>query len=107
MASKWIWAFLAGTAVGAAVAQLAMPNSGKENRQDIAPAVNKGAESDKEKTQDFAGRADRLADEAKEQVEQVENVMDMGTLLAILFLHYATRAYLADKLARSAVSRLR
>jgi gas vesicle protein len=107
MASKWIWAFLGGAAVGAAVAQLAMPNSGKENRQDIAQAVNKGAERDNEKTQDFPGRADRLADEVKEQVERVENVMDMGTLLAILFLHYATRAYLADKLARSAVSRLR
>jgi len=106
MASKWIWAFLGGAAVGAAVAQLAMP-TGKENRQDIAQAVNKGAEGDKEKTQDFPGRADRLADEVKEQVERVENVMDMGTLLAILFLHYATRASLADKLARSAVSRLR
>jgi gas vesicle protein len=107
MASKWIWAFLTGTAVGAAVAQLAMPNSTKEKRQDIAQAVNKGTERDKEKTQDFAGRAGRLADEAKAQAEQVENVMDIGTLLAILFLHYATRAYLADKLARSAVSRLR
>jgi gas vesicle protein len=107
MASKWIGAFLAGTAVGAAVAQLAMQNYGKENRQDIAPAVSKGAESDKQKTQDFAGRAGRLADEAKEQVQQAENVMDMGTLLAVLFLHYATRAYLADKLARTAVSRLR
>jgi|HubBroStandDraft_6_1064221.scaffolds.fasta_scaffold953091_2 gas vesicle protein len=107
MASKWIGAFLAGTAVGAAVAQLAMQNHGKENRQDIAPAVSKGAESDKQKTQDFAARADRLADEVKEQVEQIENVVDMGTLLAILFLHYATRAYLADKLARTAVSRLR
>jgi gas vesicle protein len=104
MASKWIWAFLVGTAVGAAVAQLAMPNSGKENREDIAQAVNKGAEGEKEKKQDFAGQADRLADELK---EQVQSVMDMGTLLAIMFLHYATRAYLVDKLARSAVSRLR
>jgi len=58
-------------------------------------------------SQDLPGRADRLADEVKEQVEQAENVVDMGTLLAILFLHYATRAYLADKLARTAVSRLR
>jgi hypothetical protein len=80
MASKWIWAFLTGTAVGAAAAQLAMPNSTKEKRQDIAQAVNKGTERDKEKTQDFAGRAGRLADEAKAQVEQVENVMDIGTL---------------------------
>jgi gas vesicle protein len=57
MASKWIWAFLGGTAVGAAVAHLAMPNSGKENREDIAPAVNKGAVSGKEKTQDFTGES--------------------------------------------------
>jgi gas vesicle protein len=104
MASKWIWGFLAGTAVGAAIAKLALPNSGKEKREDIAQAVNKNVERDKEKTQDLAGRAGRLADEVK---EQVQNVIDMRTLLAIMFLHYATRAYLADKLARSAVSRLR
>ncbi len=105
MASKWIWGFVAGTALGAAVAKLAMPHSGKEKREDIAQATHRGAErDDKEKTRDFARRADRLADEVN---EQVENVMDMGSLLAILFLHYATRAYLADKLVRSAVSRLR
>src|ERR1700751_2941764 len=104
MASKWIWGFLAGTAVGAAVAKVAMPNSRKAIGEDIARAVKKDAERVEEKTQDLAGRACHLADEVK---EQVENVMDIGTLLAIMFLHYATRASLVDKMARSTVSRLR
>jgi hypothetical protein len=104
MASKWIGGFLAGTAVGAAVAKLAMPNSRKAIGEDIAQAVNKDAERVEEKTQDLAGRASLLADEVR---EQVGNVMDIGTLLAIMFLHYATRAYLVNKLARSTVSRPR
>jgi hypothetical protein len=59
MASKWIWRSSVEP-LSERLCPAGNPDSGKENREDIALALNKVAERDKKKTQDF-GRAGRPA----------------------------------------------
>ena len=80
--SKVVW-FLAGAAVGAAVALLYAPATGEETRRKIAEKTEKGrtalAESGKEmyeRGRDMYERGRKLADEAAEMFERGRKLVE-------------------------------
>lgn len=74
MKTQSVFAFLAGAALGAAVALLVAPDSGKNTRHKIADKVREGkeralelAEEGKEKARELVGKGQQ---KAKEMVEK-------------------------------------
>ena len=65
-----ILAFLLGAAAGAAAALLLAPKAGEELRNDIADAVNNGANQLSCKGKDLKRQAEKLVDRAQDQVQE-------------------------------------
>jgi gas vesicle protein len=65
-----ILAFLLGATAGAAAALLFAPKAGEELRNDIADAVNNGANQLSSKGKDLKRQAEKLVDRAQDQVQE-------------------------------------
>ena len=78
--------FLTGAAIGAAVALLYAPKSGKETREELANSAREGTEYLRTKTREAADNVSALVDKSKEQIgvivdkskEQVGQYVDRG-----------------------------
>ncbi len=64
-----VW-FLAGAALGAAIALLYAPQSGQETRRLIAKKTNEGRDALTERSRELYDRGRELADEAAELFER-------------------------------------
>ncbi|MGH9742752.1 MAG: YtxH domain-containing protein [Candidatus Acidiferrum sp.] len=67
--------FSIGAGIGAAVALLFAPKSGQELRGNIADGVNDGVRQVRSTSKDVKRRAEKFADQAR---DQVQNAMEAG-----------------------------
>lgn len=73
--------FLTGAVIGAAVAVLYAPKSGKETRQYIADTTQKGREAVMESTQDVMDASRDMFDRGRKLVEDAVDLFDRGRKL--------------------------
>lgn len=78
--SRAVW-FLAGAAVGAAVALLFAPQSGRETRQLIARRAGEGREALTEKSHEIADKGRELYDKGKKIADEAAELFDRGRKL--------------------------
>jgi gas vesicle protein len=71
-------AFGLGAVVGAGLAILFAPKSIEQIRQGLADKVTGGLERGQAKVREIAGQAIRVADQAKDQVQRVQDAVDAG-----------------------------
>ena len=77
---KFTW-FLAGAAVGAAVALLYAPNSGKETRAYIGKKTEQGRELISETSKEIADRGKELYDKGRKIADDAADLVDRGKKL--------------------------
>lgn len=75
--SPVVW-FLAGAAVGAAIALLFAPQSGTETRQRIKAKANEGRHVINDSGRDLAGRGKDLFEKGKKLADEAADIFDRG-----------------------------
>lgn len=78
--SRVVW-FLAGAALGATVALLFAPQSGKETRELLGRKAEEGRKSLTESTQDIAERGRDLYDRGRKIADEAAEMFDRGRKL--------------------------
>jgi len=71
-------AFGVGAVIGAGLAMCFAPQSGEQVRGALADKVTGGIERGQAKAREFTGRAIRVADQAKDRVQRVQDAVDAG-----------------------------
>jgi gas vesicle protein len=71
-------AFGVGAAIGAGLAMFFTPKSGEKIRQAVADKVTGGIERGQAKARRIADQAIRVTDQAKNQVQRVQDAVDAG-----------------------------
>jgi gas vesicle protein len=71
-------AFGLGAAIGAGLAMFFAPKSGQQIREALADKVNGSIERGQAKAREITGQAVRIADQAKDQVQRVQDAVDAG-----------------------------
>jgi gas vesicle protein len=71
-------AFGAGAVIGAGVAMLFAPKSIEQVREGLADKVTGSIERGQARIRSIAGQAIRVADQAKDQVQRVQDAVDAG-----------------------------
>jgi gas vesicle protein len=71
-------AFGVGAVIGAGLAMLFAPKSGEQMREGLADKVTGGIERGRAKAREITGQAIRVADQAKDQVQRVQDAVDAG-----------------------------
>jgi gas vesicle protein len=71
-------AFGVGAVIGAGLAMFFAPQSGEQLREGLADKVTGGIERGQAKAREITGQAIRVADQAKGQVQRVQDAVDAG-----------------------------
>ena len=71
-------AFGVGAAIGAGLAMFFTSKSGEQIREGLADNVNGSIERGQAKAREIAGKAIWFADQAKDQVQRVQEAVDAG-----------------------------
>jgi gas vesicle protein len=71
-------AFGVGAVIGAGLAMFFAPKSGEQIREALANKVTGSIERGQAKAHEIAGQAIRVADQAKDQVQRVQDAVDAG-----------------------------
>jgi gas vesicle protein len=71
-------AFGFGAVIGAGLAMFFAPNSGERIQKALADKVTGSIERGQAKTREITGQAIRVADQAKDQVQRVQDAVDAG-----------------------------
>ena len=71
-------AFGVGAVIGAGVAMLFAPKSIEQIRESLAGRVTDTIERGQAKVREIAGETVRVADQAKDQVQRVQDAVDAG-----------------------------
>ena len=71
-------AFGIGAVIGAGLAMFFAPKSGEQMREALAEKVTGSIERGQAKAREITGRAIRVADQAKDQVQRVQDAVDAG-----------------------------
>ena len=80
--SRAVW-FLAGAAVGAAVALLCAPQSGRRTRQLLVRRAGEGREALADAGQDIADKSRDLYDKGKKIADEAAELFDRGRKLVM------------------------
>ncbi len=78
--SKLVW-FLAGTAIGAAIALLYAPESGAETRKKIGKKTEAGREALAESSREIVDRGRDLYDKGRKIADEAADLFDRGRKL--------------------------
>jgi len=78
--SRFVW-FLAGAAIGATVALMFAPQSGRETRQLIGRRANEGCDALTGAGNDIAGKSKELYDKGKRIADEAADLFDRGRKL--------------------------
>ena len=73
-----VLAFGVGAVIGAGVAMLFAPKSIEKIREGLADKVTGSIERGQAKVREIAGQAIRVADQAKDHVQRVQDAVDAG-----------------------------
>ena len=73
----FLW-FLVGASVGAAIALLYAPQSGKRTRAMLGRKVDEGREYFEDRGQDMADRGREIFDRSREMVDEAAEIFDRG-----------------------------
>jgi gas vesicle protein len=71
-------AFGVGAVIGAGLAMFFAPKSGEQMREALAEKVTGSIERGQAKAREIAGQAIRVADQAKDRVQRVQDAVDAG-----------------------------
>ena len=80
--SKMIW-FLAGAAIGAAVALLYAPKPGRETRKYIRKKADEGREALIDASKDIRDRGREIYDKGREIAEEAGELLERGRRLVV------------------------
>ena len=78
--SRLVW-FFAGAAIGATVAMMFAPQSGREMRQLIGRRANEGRDALTDAGNDIAGKSKELYDKGKRIADEAADLFDRGRKL--------------------------
>jgi gas vesicle protein len=71
-------AFGVGAVIGAGLAMFFAPKSGEQMREALAKKVTGSIERGQAKAREITGQAIRVADQAKDRVQRVQDAVDAG-----------------------------